>query len=241
MNQLRLPNIPAASGSYSAPALRSLPLREHPVERVTYVGAQAVSLAELLAAIVGGPYQVEVALALLSRFGGVTGMVSAPIEELAQTPHLGKARAAALKAALEMGRRLAQVQVDDRLVVRSPTDVASLLMAEMGCLEQEHFRVLFLDTRNRLMGDQTLYVGSLNASHIRVAEVFREAIRRNSAAIIVCHNHPSSDCSPSSEDVEVTRQLVAAGNLLDIETLDHLVVGRGGFVSLRERGLGFNN
>jgi DNA repair protein RadC len=124
--------------------------------------------------------------------------------------------------------------------VRSPADAVQFLTAEMAHLEQEHFRVLYLDTRNRLLGAETLYVGSLNASHIRVGEVFRQAIRRNCAAIIVAHNHPSSDCSPSSEDVAVTRQIVEAGNLLDVECLDHLIVGRGQrFVSLRERGLGF--
>jgi DNA repair protein RadC len=128
---------------------------------------------------------------------------------------------------------------EDRLVVRSPSDVAQLLMAEMAHLEQENFRVLYLDTRNRLLGSDTVYVGSLNASHIRVAEVFRDAIKRNCAAVIVAHNHPSGDPSPSPEDVEVTRQLIAAGNLLSIELLDHLIIGQQRFVSLRERGLGF--
>jgi DNA repair protein RadC len=131
------------------------------------------------------------------------------------------------------------VAPDDRFTVRSPKDVAQLLMAEMAHLEQEHFRVLFLDTRNRLMGIETVYVGSLNASHIRVGEVFRDAVRRNCAAIIVVHNHPSGDPAPSPEDVAVTRQLVQAGTLLDIEVLDHLIVGQQRYVSLRERGLGF--
>jgi DNA repair protein RadC len=112
-------------------------------------------------------------------------------------------------------------------------------MAEMAHLEQEHLRVLYLDTRNRLIGSETVYIGSLNAAHIRVSEVFREATRCNCAAIIVAHNHPSGDPTPSPEDVEVTRQLVAAGDLLDIELLDHLIIGRQRFVSLRERGLGF--
>ena len=99
--------------------------------------------------------------------------------------------------------------------------------------------MLYLDTRNRLLDSETVYVGSLNASHIRVSEVFREAVKRNCASIIVVHNHPSGDPTPSPEDVEVTRQLVAAGNLLDIEVLDHLIIGQQRFVSLRERGLGF--
>jgi DNA repair protein RadC len=121
----------------------------------------------------------------------------------------------------------------------SPADVVQLLMAEMAHLEQEHFRVLYLDTRNRLIGSDTVYVGSLNASHIRVGEIFRDAVKRNCAAIVVVHNHPSGDPSPSPEDVAVTRQIVAAGKLLDIDVLDHLVIGQQRFVSLRERGLGF--
>ncbi len=128
---------------------------------------------------------------------------------------------------------------EERYVVRSPADVAQFLMAEMSHLAQEHFRVLYLDTRNRLLGSETIYVGSLNASYIRVAEVFREAVKRNCAAVIVAHNHPSGDPTPSPEDVAVTRQLVSAGKLLDIEVLDHLVIGQQRFVSLRERGLGF--
>jgi DNA repair protein RadC len=109
----------------------------------------------------------------------------------------------------------------------------------MSHLAQEHFRALHLDTRNRVLGSQTVYIGSLNASYIRVAEVFREAVKRNCAAMIVAHNHPSGDPTPSPEDIGVTRQLEAAGKLLDIELLDHLVIGQQRFVSLRERGLGF--
>jgi DNA repair protein RadC len=112
-------------------------------------------------------------------------------------------------------------------------------MAKLSAMEQEHFQVLYLDTRNRVLGSDTLYIGSLNTSHIRVAEVFREAVKRNCAALIVAHNHPSGDPSPSPEDVAVTRQLIEAGQLLDIELLDHLVIGHQRFVSLRERGLAF--
>ncbi len=129
---------------------------------------------------------------------------------------------------------------EQRFVVRSPADVAQLLLAEMSHLEQEHFRVVFLDTRNQVLGTETIYIGSLNSSHIRVAEVFRDAIKRNCAAIIVAHNHPSGDPSPSPEDVSVTRELASAGELLDIELLDHLIIGQQRFVSLRERGLGFD-
>ena len=232
---VRLPGRP-----YPTPALRNLPLRERPAYRVGHTGADVCALNELLAAVVGGPHQVEIALALLARFGDLAGLARAGVHELAQVDGLGQSRAAALQAALELGRRALMAAPEERFVVRSPGDVAQMLLAEMSHLEQEHFRVLFLDTRNRVLDAQTVYVGSLNASHIRVAEVFREAVRRNCAAIICVHNHPSGDPSPSPEDVAVTRQLVAAGKLLDVEVLDHLVIGGPTrFVSLRERGLGF--
>jgi DNA repair protein RadC len=223
---------------YPTPLLRHLPLRERPASRVADYGAHACSLTELLAAVVGGSHQIEIARALLARFGDVTSIAHAPVEELAQVDRLGKARSAALKAALEIGRRLQIEAVGHRAVIRSPADAAALLMPEIGHLEQEHFVVLMLDTRNRVIAQETLYKGSLNASHIRVGEVFREAIRRNCAAILVAHNHPSQDVSPSPEDVALTRSLVEAGKLVDVDVLDHLVLSRSRFVSLHERGLG---
>ena len=141
---------------------------------------------------------------------------------------------------MELGRRLLISAPDERLQIRSPADVANLLMLEMGLLEQEHLRVILLDTRNRVLAVTTVYKGSLNSSMIRVGELFREAIRRNSAAVIIAHNHPSGDPTPSPEDVAVTKQVVQAGKLLDIDVLDHLVIGQGRFVSLKERGLGFD-
>jgi DNA repair protein RadC len=225
------------------PMIKDLPAGERPRERLARAGEGALSTTELLAIIlrtgVGGESVLDMARRLLSRYDGLPGLARASFAELRAEKGLGEAKTAQLKAALELGRRMLLASPEDRFAVRSPTDVAQLLMAEMSHLEQEHFRVLYLDTRNRLIGTETVYVGSLNASHIRVGEVFRDAIKRNCAAIIVVHNHPSGDPTPSPEDVEVTRQLVAAGDLLDIEVLDHLVIGQQRFVSLRERGLGF--
>jgi DNA repair protein RadC len=223
--------------------IKDLPTDERPRERLERAGEGALSTVELLAIIlrtgVGGENVLILAARLLSRFGGLPGLARASFAELEAERGLGKAKTAQLKAALELGRRILLAAPEDRFIVRSPTDVAQLLMAEMAHLEQEHFRVLYLDTRNRLLGSETVYVGNLNASHIRVSEVFRDAVKRNCAAIIVVHNHPSGDPTPSPEDVEVTRQLVEAGDLLDIEVLDHLIIGQQRFVSLRERGLGF--
>lgn len=227
----------------SRPTIKDLPVQERPRERLARAGEGALSTAELLAIIlrtgVGGESVLAMARRLLSKFDGLPGLARASFAELRAERGLGNAKTAQLKAALELGRRMLLATPEDRLVVRSPSDVAQLLMAEMAHLEQESFRVLYLDTRNRLLGSDTLYVGSLNASQIRVGEVFRDAIKRNCAAIIVAHNHPSGDPSPSPEDVEVTRQLTAAGELLSIEILDHLIIGQQRFVSLRERGLGF--
>jgi DNA repair protein RadC len=225
------------------PMIKDLPPGERPRERLARAGEGALSTTELLAIIlrtgVGGESVLDMAKRLISRYDGLAGLARASYAELCAEKGLGKAKTAQLKAALELGRRMLLVAPEDRFAVRSPADVAQLLMAEMSHLVQEHFRVLYLDTRNQLLGSETVYVGSLNASHIRVGEVFRDAVKRNCAAIIVVHNHPSGDPTPSPEDVEVTRQLVAAGNLLDIEVLDHLVIGQQRFVSLRERGLGF--
>jgi DNA repair protein RadC len=226
------------SNTYPWPTLKHLPLRERPVYRVSH-DVDSCNLAELLAAVIGGSQQIEIAHALLATFENLGNLVRASTQELEAIAGLGTAGAARLKAALELGRRMLLDVPEDRLIVRSVTDAASLLIPEMAHLEQEHFRVLYLDTRNRLLDSETLYVGSLNATHIRVGEVFRGAIKRNCAAIIVAHNHPSTDPAPSPDDLEVTRQLIAAGDLVGIDVLDHLIIGgHQRFVSLHEQGLG---
>ena len=223
--------------------IKDMPVSERPRERLVHAGEGALSTTELLAIIlrtgVGGESVLDMSRRLLARYGGLAGLARASFAELKAEKGLGKAKTAQLKAALELGRRMLLATPEERLIVRSPADVAQLLIAEMSHLEQEHFQVLYLDTRNHVLGSETVYVGSVNASHIRVGEVFREAVKRNCAAIIVAHNHPSGDPTPSPEDVKVTRQLIEAGGLLDIEVLDHLIIGHYRFVSLRERGLGF--
>ena len=147
---------------------------------------------------------------------------------------------AQLQAALELGRRLAAARTPTRPTIGSPQDVANLLQPEMAALDQEHFRVLVLDNKNHVLASPDVFVGSVNATSIRTAEVFKEAVRRNCPSVIVAHNHPSGDPAPSAEDAAVTRELVAAGKALDIDVLDHVVIARDGFVSLKERGLGFD-
>jgi DNA repair protein RadC len=188
---------------------------------------------------VDGENAVRMAERLLVSFDGLDGLVRASAAELSQSRGIGQAKAVQLKAAFELGRRIGALLPEDRPQIRSSEDAAHILMGDMGYLRQEHLRVLLLDTRNRIEHIQTVYIGSLNASAIRVGEVFREAIVRNSAAIILAHNHPSGDPSPSQEDIDVTRQAVQAGRLLDIEVIDHLIVGHQCYVSLRDQGLGF--
>ncbi len=225
------------------PMIRDLPSSERPRERLLHYGAGALSSAELLAIILrvgsSGENVVRVAEKLLARHEGLPGLAQATVQEMCAERGMGEAKAAQVKAALELGRRLLVAAPHERPQVRAPGDAANLLMAEMSLLTQEHLRTVLLDTRNRVISIPTVYIGSLNSTSVRVGEVFREAIRTNSAAMIVVHNHPSGDPSPSPEDVQITRRLSEAGSLLSIEVLDHLVIGRQRFVSMKERGLGF--
>jgi DNA repair protein RadC len=225
---------------YKPIAVRDLPVRERPVNRLHRVGPASLSNAEIIAAILQSPQALHTAAYLLAKYKGLTGLARAHNAELQDAPELGPSRVARLKAAMELGRRMMIASPDERPRVKSPADGANLVMAEMSVLEQEHMRVILLDSKNQVIAMPTMYVGSLNTSLIRVGELFREAVRHNAAAVIVVHNHPSGDPTPSPEDVAVTELLTQAGDMLDIDVLDHLVIGEGRYVSLRERGLGFD-
>jgi DNA repair protein RadC len=218
--------------------IKELPERERPVNRLHHYGANALSTTELLAILLGNPHQLQDAAALLAAFEDLVSVAQAPAAELQRQPGVGATTAARLKAALELGMRLT-LERNHADQIRSPADAANLLMPEMSLLEQEHLRTILLDTRNHVIAIPTVYVGSVNTTMIRISELFREAIRRNCPAIIVCHNHPSGDPTPSPEDVMVTKQAIEAGKLLDVDLLDHLIIGQNRFVSLKERGLGF--
>jgi DNA repair protein RadC len=223
--------------------IRDLPATERPRERLRDYGAGSLSTSELLAIVLRTGASRESVLALASRLlschGGLVGLARAGFGELCQERGLGEAKAAQLKAAFELGRRLASAQPEERATVRSPQDVANLLLPEMGLLEQEELRVVLMNTRNQVLGVHTVYRGSVNTSLVRVGELFREAVRQNCPAMVVAHNHPSGDPTPSPDDVAMTKQAVEAGRLLDIEVLDHLVIAQQRFVSLKERRQGF--
>jgi DNA repair protein RadC len=216
----------------------ALPIHERPAYRVAADSA-ACNSAELVAALIGGPRPVELAAELLHQFGSLHQLARASVTDLTQVKGVGATTAARLRSALEISRRLLTPD-DDRPMVRSPADAVAVLQPLLMHREQEYLYVLLLDTRNRLMSQPVqIYHGSLNMSLIRVSEVFREAVKVNAAGVILSHNHPSTDPSPSPEDVAVTRAVGEAGKLLDVELLDHVILGGGRWVSLKERGLGF--
>jgi DNA repair protein RadC len=225
------------------PTIKELPEGERPRERLEHYGAGSLSTAELMAIIlrVGSREENVIMLAqrLLTCYGGLSGLAAASFEELAGIKSVGRVKAIELKAAFELGKRLLVAAPHERPVVKSPADAANLLLMEMGPLEQEHLRTVIMDSKNHVLKVHTVYIGSVNTAVVRVGELFREAIRLNAAAIIVAHNHPSGDPTPSPEDVRVTHQIVEAGKLLNIDVLDHLVIGQQRWVSLKERGLGF--
>jgi DNA repair protein RadC len=226
--------------TYPLHKLKTLPLRDQPAYRVTS-NAAACSLAELLAAVVGGAQQIEVAEGILARFGGdVQRIYKAHVAELASIRGVGQQTAVRIKAALALGLRLNE-PVEERPVINSPADAAALVQYEMSLYEQEHLKIMLLDTRNRVLEIVEVYHGSVNSSQVRVGELFKPAVQRMAPAIIAIHNHPSQDPTPSPDDVAVTRAMVQAGKLLDITLLDHLIIGGNNrFVSLKERGLGFS-
>ena len=224
-------------------AIREMPPAERPRERLAARGAAGLSAAELIALIWGsgsaGRSAVDLAEDAIGRHDGLTGLARATDVEIEAVPGIGVAKAAQLAAAFELGRRLLADWPAARWTIRSPADVADRLVLQMGRLEREELRVVVLNTKNVVLRVATVYQGNVSTSLVRIAELFRDAVRLNAAGIIVAHNHPSGDPTPSPEDVLVTREIISAGKLLDIDVLDHLVIGQGRFVSMRERGLGF--
>lgn len=216
---------------------------ERPRERLAHLGAQSLSTAELIAILlrvgVHGESAVQVGQRLLQTFGGLPGLHRASFSELCSQHGIAEAKAAQIQAAIELGRRLSLEAPQERPTIHGPGDAAGLVLYEMSALEQEELRVMLLDIRNRVLDVVSVYRGSLTSSQVRVGELFKHAIRRNAANIIVVHNHPSGDPTPSPDDVALTRAIIQAGKLLDIDLLDHLVIGAGRYVSLKERGLGF--
>ncbi|WP_438444327.1 RadC family protein [Gorillibacterium sp. sgz5001074] len=221
--------------------LRDIPEEERPRERMARQGAGALSSAELLAILLRTGTVAESAVRLAERIlresGSLRSLTDMRLEQLTAIKGVGPAKALQIQAGIELGRRLARSSAEERPVIRSPHDAADLLMEELRYLNKEHFVCLFLNTKNHVIGRETISVGSLSATVVHPREVFRSAIQRSSASIICAHNHPSGDPTPSPEDVELTARLAEAGEIIGIEVLDHLIIGDRKFVSLKEKGL----
>ncbi|MFC5700506.1 DNA repair protein RadC [Cohnella faecalis] len=220
--------------------VREMPIEERPRERMQTYGAEALSHAELLAILLRTGTDKESAIHLAQRIisecGGLRGLAERNWDELTHIRGIGPAKALQLQASIELGRRVARSRLPDTVTISKPQDAADLLMEDMRHYREERFVCLFLNSKNHVIGRQTLSVGSLNASLVHPREVFRAAIRRSSASILCAHNHPSGDPTPSPEDIRLTRRLFEAGELVGIELLDHLVIGDNRFVSLKELG-----
>lgn len=216
--------------------VRELPLSDQPLYRLRCQGTHALSNAELVAALLQTPDALSLAQELLVRFNGLSPLAHATLEELQGVAGIGPGRAAQLHAAFSLGLRLLACSRAEKPPIRNAADAAALLLAEMSLLEREEVRVLLLDNKHRLQRIVTVYVGTLQFVAIRVCELFQEAVRLNAAALILVHNHPAGDPTPSPEDGTVTRKVAEAGRLLNIELLDHLVIAGNRYVSLKERG-----
>ncbi|MEN2467160.1 MULTISPECIES: DNA repair protein RadC [Ornithinibacillus] len=220
--------------------IKDVPKGDRPRERLLALGASHLSNQELIAILLGSGTKEESVMTLANRllmhFEGLKLLKDATIEELTAIKGIGSAKGVLILSALELGKRLSQYKPNERYVIRSPEDGADYIMEEMRHLNQEHFVTIFLDTKNQIIHRQTIFIGSLNASIVHPREVFREAVKRSAASIIVAHNHPSGDPTPSQEDIHVTKRLVESGKMIGIELLDHLIIGDHKFVSLKEKG-----
>ncbi|WP_338451471.1 DNA repair protein RadC [Niallia oryzisoli] len=220
--------------------IRDYPKDERPRERYIHYGPESLSNQELIALMLRTGTKEESVLQLsnrlLTHFEGLRLLKDATLDEITSIKGIGTAKAIQVLASIELGRRISNLQHDDRYVIRSPEDGAKYVMNDMRFLSQEHFVTLYLNTKNQVLHKKTIFIGSLNASIVHPREIYKEALRRSAASIVCVHNHPSGDPSPSREDIEVTRRIVECGKILGIELLDHLIIGENKFVSLKEKG-----
>ena len=223
------------------PTMKELPEDIRPRERLLKEGAGALSESELLAILLGTGSReataLELASLLMARFKNLRLLLDATVEELSEVKGVGPAKASQVKAALELARRVSQYSGPSRPVITSPDDAAGLVMEEMRHYDREHFRALLLNTKNQVIGTDNVSVGTLNSSAVHPRELFRNAIKRSAASVILVHNHPSGDPTPSREDLDVTGRLSEAGKIIGIEVLDHIIIGDNRFTSFKAKGL----
>ncbi|HEY8362708.1 MAG TPA: DNA repair protein RadC [Tissierellaceae bacterium] len=222
--------------------IKELPVTERPRERLFSHGAAALSNEELLAIIIRTGNKEDTALDLARRLlsrdeRGLVALRDITLQELIETKGIGKCKAAQIMAAIEIGKRISYYDALSKVKISNPSTIANLFMDEMRYLQKEHFRILLLDTKNQIIATEEISIGTLNASIVHPRDVFRAAIKRNANSIILLHNHPSGDPTPSNEDINITRRLLEAGNLMGIKVLDHIIIGDNKYVSFKEANL----
>lgn len=224
--------------------IKDLPFAERPYEKLENCGAEALSNAELLAIVIRTGNKNETSVALAQRLltldeegNGLSFLHDMSMEEFMSIRGIGRVKAIQLKAVMELSKRVASTfPAKGRATVKSPQDISRLFMEEMRHMKKEVFKVVFLNTKNHIVKSTNISIGSLNASIVHPREVFKEAVKTGCAAVVFLHNHPSGDPEPSKEDIETTNRLVSAGNILGIKVLDHIIMGDGKFISLKEKG-----
>lgn len=220
--------------------LKEYPEELRPRERLCRYGVQSLSDRELIALLLAtgsrNTTALELAESILTRYKGLRGLVNITIEELSSFPGIGKAKGAKILSAIELGKRISIKESKLHPVIKSPEDVSNLMMEEMCYLDREHFKVLLLNTKGQVMSCETISIGSLNSSLVHPREVFKLAIKKSTASMILLHNHPSGDPTPSREDIEVSKRIIEAGELLGIKVLDHIIIGDKKYCSLKEKG-----
>ena len=221
--------------------VRDLPREERPRERLQKFGSEALSAQELLALIIGRGIPkksvMSISQELLTRFGNVKAISQATIEELSQIKGISLAKAAQIKACFELGKR---EELEPELInfdIKNPESVVKAIRASIKDKAKEHFKLILLNPRNKIIGISTISIGTLNASLVHPREVFKDAIVHTAASVVLAHNHPSGDPEPSEDDLKITKKLVESGKILGIEVLDHIIITKNGFKSFKEEGL----
>jgi DNA repair protein RadC len=220
--------------------IEEIPVEERPRERLRALGVEVLSVRELLAIVVGSGGRdrgaMEVADDLVASFESVRDIATASVERLSRVHGVGLATACRVRAAIELGKRVIKAGRGERRVIGCPADAASVVMEDMKHLDREHFRVILLDSKNAVISVETISIGTVNASIVHPREVLKPALEKSATSLILVHNHPTGSVSPSREDILLTRRFEKCGRILGIEIVDHIIVGDGNYMSMKESG-----